>query len=194
MGYAYRLLKKYDESLANYNKAIQLRPQENIFRRYRAEFYMEFGKYKEAFADYDSIIENFPHFTSYCLRANAYMSIGKYKEALKDYEQRAVLAKKVPMKKVFCDECDEKVKEVEKIIRGLVPVSKSHSSSNLSKIVKGLGASMLFGSVLDFSIRRPKLFSKKNRRSVIGFFLGGVTFISGYFLSKEEKPRLGQLK
>ena len=61
-GNAYNALKKYEEAIADYTKAIELAPKDANNYRARGSAYSNLKKYPEAFADYTKAIELDPKY------------------------------------------------------------------------------------------------------------------------------------
>ena len=87
-GYAYNEKNEYDLALADYNKAIELKPNyENVYNN-RGSAYKGKGEYDKALADYNKAIELNPNYAeAYNNRGNVYSDKGEYDKALADYNK-----------------------------------------------------------------------------------------------------------
>ncbi|MDR0461165.1 MAG: tetratricopeptide repeat protein, partial [Nitrososphaerota archaeon] len=84
----YLTLGKYSKALANYNKAIELKPDYADSYFNRGYFYQTLEKYSKALTDYDKAIELKPDYAdAYNNRGSAYLTLGKYSKALTDYNK-----------------------------------------------------------------------------------------------------------
>ena len=80
--------KKYKKAIKNYDKAIEINPQNAGAYYNRAGAKNELKKYKEAIQDYDRAIELDPkNVAAYYNRAGAKNELKKYKEAIQDYDR-----------------------------------------------------------------------------------------------------------
>lgn len=87
-GIAYANLKKYEEAIANFNKAIGIDENNKDAYNNRGNVYSYLKKYKEAIADYNKTIgidEDFKE--AYNGRGIAYSYLKKYEEAIADYNK-----------------------------------------------------------------------------------------------------------
>ena len=85
-------LKKYEDAIINFNKAIKL--QNDFFNsfRYRGESKSKIGKYKEAIKDLDKAINLEPNLSYlYFIRGRIKDSLFKYAEAIKDCNEAITL-------------------------------------------------------------------------------------------------------
>jgi len=77
-----------DNSIANYNKAIELNSSNPAIYYKRGDAYDELGEYGKAIADYSKAIQLNPNYiNAYYNRGCAYGEIGKYEEAIADYNK-----------------------------------------------------------------------------------------------------------
>lgn len=75
-------------ALANYNKAIQLSPQNSSLYLNRALVFLKKKDYEKAIAEYDKVIELSPKdLIAYANRANSYEKIGNTEKAVTDYKK-----------------------------------------------------------------------------------------------------------
>ncbi|MBC7252278.1 MAG: tetratricopeptide repeat protein, partial [Anaerolineae bacterium] len=78
-GETYRLMEKYDEALADLNRAVELRPDLAWAIALRGETYRLMGKYDEALADFNRAIELQPDYArAIAHRGETYRQMGKY--------------------------------------------------------------------------------------------------------------------
>ena len=79
---------KHEKAIADYDKAIELDPNDSSHYYFRAQARVELKQYKEAIADYDKVIElesNDPY--NYVSRAQVRVKLGQYEEAIADYSK-----------------------------------------------------------------------------------------------------------
>ena len=69
-------LNKYDEAIANFNKALEINPDYESCYHNRAFCYDQLKDFDKAIEDYTKVIEMKPHFLSYYNRGNTYFVIG----------------------------------------------------------------------------------------------------------------------
>jgi len=75
-------------SIADYNKPIELSPDNADAYYKRGNDYGEMGEYSKAIADYNKVIELRPnHLSAYYNRGCAYSEIGEYGKAIADYNK-----------------------------------------------------------------------------------------------------------
>lgn len=75
-------------AMANYNKAIQLSPQNSALYLNRALVFLKKKDYEKAIADYDKVIELSPNdLIAYANRANSYEKVGNTEKAVADYKK-----------------------------------------------------------------------------------------------------------
>ncbi len=83
-------LKRYDEALADFGKAIELDPDYSPAYNNRGNVHMELQRYEDAIRDFTSAIELAPAYgAAYNNRANALLALGRIVEAEDDF-RRAV--------------------------------------------------------------------------------------------------------
>jgi len=79
---------EYGRTAADYDKLIELDPDNADAYHERGDFYYETDQYGKAIADYSRAIELEPRYTSaYFNRAYAYGEIGEYEKAIADYSE-----------------------------------------------------------------------------------------------------------
>ncbi len=89
----YYALKRYEEALADTNRAIELSPETARFYDDRGDVYYSLEKYEEALTDYSRAIELSPETAVfYDDRGNAYYSLEKYEEALAAFNRAIELS------------------------------------------------------------------------------------------------------
>lgn len=87
-GNAYIDLKKYNEAIADFTKALELKPDYAEAYLNRGTVYDELKKYNEAIADYSKAIELKPDYDlAYNDRGLTYYHLQKYEEAIDDYKK-----------------------------------------------------------------------------------------------------------
>jgi len=78
----------YNTSLQDFNKAIELSPNDASAYGNRGVTYQMLGKYYEAIVDYNKAIELNPKYAeAYINRGDSYDNLGKYYEAIDDYNK-----------------------------------------------------------------------------------------------------------
>jgi len=79
---------EYGRTMADYDKLIELDPDNANAYYERGDFYYEMDEYNKAIADYSKAIELDPgHVLAYFNRAYAYGEIGEYNKAIADYSK-----------------------------------------------------------------------------------------------------------
>ena len=97
-GTHYLNLKEYQQALENYDRAIQLNPNEAVAYIFRGVAYYELGNYQQAIKDYDRAIQLDPNRArAYHYRGSAFSSLGNYQQAIKDYDRAIELDPKLAM-------------------------------------------------------------------------------------------------
>jgi tetratricopeptide (TPR) repeat protein len=91
-GRQHRLAGHYDEALADFNRAIDLKPQYSDAFSGRGETYRLMGRYEEALADFNRAIDLSSKLGSrdewaIASRGETYHSMGRYEEALADFNR-----------------------------------------------------------------------------------------------------------
>ena len=85
-------MKRYHQAIADFDKAIELSPDQYFyyFRRAKAKF--ELGQYQETITDLDTAIQLYPNDDrNYLLRGNAKEQIGDLEGAKSDLEKALTL-------------------------------------------------------------------------------------------------------
>ena len=88
-GFAYGELKQYDKAIADFDKAIELNPEDvHVDYRNRGVAYRKLKQYDKAIADYDKAIELNPKDAdTYHNRGFAYDELKQYDKAIADYDK-----------------------------------------------------------------------------------------------------------
>ncbi|MBD2015204.1 CHAT domain-containing protein [Microcoleus sp. FACHB-53] len=87
-GETYRLVKRYDEALADFDRAIELDPNYAFAFASRGETYRLLGQYDKALADFDRAIDLDSYYTfALASRGWVYMALNCYNEALADFDR-----------------------------------------------------------------------------------------------------------
>ena len=75
-------------SIEDFNRAIELNPNDAHAYGNRGNFYSELGQYERAIEDYDKAIElDIFDPTTYYNRGNSYSDLGQYQRAIEDYDK-----------------------------------------------------------------------------------------------------------
>lgn len=78
----------YEAALADFNKAVELRPMDAVIVNTRGGFFAGYGKYEEALADFERAIQLDPNYASaYVNQANIFADMGEYEKAIADYNR-----------------------------------------------------------------------------------------------------------
>jgi len=91
-GVAYLQQGLYDQSIADFTKAIELNPHVMYTYIYRGIAYGKKGLYDQAIADYTKAIELHPDPNAYSGRGQAYNAQGFYDRAITDYSKAIALS------------------------------------------------------------------------------------------------------
>jgi tetratricopeptide (TPR) repeat protein len=75
----------YEKAIGYYGKAVKMKPKEIRYYEARAYIFEQVKKYKEAIADYSTLIELQPNERNYQKRAEIYFKGDDYKNAVKDF-------------------------------------------------------------------------------------------------------------
>jgi tetratricopeptide (TPR) repeat protein len=87
-GVAFRLLSRYDDALADFNRAIELDPEDAWAISLRGAIYHDLGHYDEAFADASRAVELRPKSAQYITsRGEVRMHLDQYDDALADFSR-----------------------------------------------------------------------------------------------------------
>jgi len=87
-GDVYRLLKRYDEALKDFDTVIELDPNSEWAIARRGETYRSMEKYEEALLNFDTVIELDPNSEwAIASRSVTYLLMERYDEALKDFDK-----------------------------------------------------------------------------------------------------------
>jgi len=79
---------KYEESLSDFDRAIELDPEYQGALTNRGETYLQMGKYEEALSDFGRAIEIDPEDEwALAQRGLTYRQMGKYEESLSDFDR-----------------------------------------------------------------------------------------------------------
>lgn len=84
-------IKNQEKELENYEKAIKLAPNNPKGYEYRASLFKRNKKYKEAIADYTTLIRLLPKANYYLQRANIYFDLANYQGAINDLSKAILL-------------------------------------------------------------------------------------------------------
>lgn len=88
LGWLYQNQGKLQQTLANYNKAIELDPKNSLAYNNRGLIYDQQGDYPHAISDFSKAIELVPtHFAAFTNRGVVYYRQGNYQQAMADYNQ-----------------------------------------------------------------------------------------------------------
>jgi serine/threonine protein kinase/tetratricopeptide (TPR) repeat protein len=97
--YAYKQLKRYEEALADYSKAIELAPEYLQAWNDRGIVYSGFRQWEEAIADFSRAIELDPESArAWNNRGWAYANVGRWEKAIADYSKAINLDPKVALR------------------------------------------------------------------------------------------------
>jgi tetratricopeptide (TPR) repeat protein len=81
-------LGRYEEAVASYDKAIEIKPDDEEAWNNRGIALRNLGRYEEAVASYDKALEIKPDFeTAWNNRGNALRNLGRYEEAVASYDK-----------------------------------------------------------------------------------------------------------
>ena len=96
-GISYRATKRPELAIADYAKAVSLKPTDPNFVLNRANAYSDLGKTEEAVADYGRALQMSPNWGfAYAQRANFYHGKGRIDDALRDYAKAIALEPSYP--------------------------------------------------------------------------------------------------
>ena len=88
LAYSYQMLDELPKALKEYDKALEIAPNEMTLLQQRANIYLQLDSIEQALKDYNELIKHEPSNTGALLcRAHIYTNIGEYDKAWKDYEQ-----------------------------------------------------------------------------------------------------------
>ena len=89
--------KQLDQALADFDKALQIAPNDANARRFRGFVFISKGEWEKAIDDYTVVIQKVPDDGgAYERRAFAYRNLKKYKEAIADYTKAIATDSKDP--------------------------------------------------------------------------------------------------
>jgi tetratricopeptide (TPR) repeat protein len=89
---AKHVLKRYEEALADWNRALELKPDDPEILNNRGVTYHDLGRYDEALADYNRALELRPDDPeTLCNRGAAYNRLDRYDDALADLNRAIIL-------------------------------------------------------------------------------------------------------
>jgi tetratricopeptide (TPR) repeat protein len=92
-GWAWKQQKSLDNALKDYDKAVELSPEQCAWRNNRALIWIEKKEYDKAIADYDESIKLFPQYgLAYRNRGNCWLKKKEYEKALKDFTRAIELS------------------------------------------------------------------------------------------------------
>ena len=101
-GNALKLLKRYEESLASYDRAVALQPNHADAHNNRGQVLRELGRYNEALASYDRALALRPHHVmAHCNAAALRLLTGDFGRGWVHYEWRWLKKSVVPTKRNF---------------------------------------------------------------------------------------------
>jgi tetratricopeptide (TPR) repeat protein len=87
-GRLFRILKEYDEAIISYDKALQLKPSNDLAWLSRGVALRNLGRYEEAIASYNKALQFKPDYDSaWYNRGNALRNLGRYEEAIASYDK-----------------------------------------------------------------------------------------------------------
>jgi len=87
-GTAQAFLSQYEQAIADFDRAIQLDPQDAKAYSNRGAAYADLGQYEQAIADFDQAIQINPQYAEvYTNRGAAYAGLGQYEQAITDYDR-----------------------------------------------------------------------------------------------------------
>ena len=102
LGLAYFVLDRPDESLAAFDRAIELNPNETTAWDYRGQIFYELERYEQAVSDFDQAISLEPDTAFYHrAKADALLSLEQFDEALKSASKAIELDETDPMNYVI---------------------------------------------------------------------------------------------
>jgi tetratricopeptide (TPR) repeat protein len=79
---------RYEQALADFDKAIELDPSYDWAIAHRGETYRQMGRYEEALADFGKAIELDPSYHwAIASRGQTYLQMGRYEQALADLDK-----------------------------------------------------------------------------------------------------------
>jgi len=91
-GNAYAELNEHERAIEDYNKTIELDPNDAKAYYNRGLAYAELNKYEQAIEDYDKAIELNPNYAeAYANRGIAYSEIHRYEESARDLKKAGIL-------------------------------------------------------------------------------------------------------
>jgi tetratricopeptide (TPR) repeat protein len=87
-GIAYANLGNYQQAIKDFNKAIELEPDDAYAYNHRGSTYSDLGNYQQAIKDFNKAIELKPDYSyAYNNRGIAYAALGNYQQAIKDFNK-----------------------------------------------------------------------------------------------------------
>ena len=83
-------LKEYQKAIADYTKAIELKPDYYLAYYNRGNVHNNLKEYQKAIADYNQAIELKPDYANaYYNRGNVHFDLKEYQKAIEDYQKAA---------------------------------------------------------------------------------------------------------
>jgi tetratricopeptide (TPR) repeat protein len=87
-GRLFGILEEYEEAIASYDKALQLKPDNDLALYNRGNALRKLGRYEEAIASYDKALQFKPdNDLALYNRGNALGNLGRYEEAIASYDK-----------------------------------------------------------------------------------------------------------
>lgn len=158
----------YNEAIKNFDKAIELDPNDWIAYKFRGITNDELGKYQEAIKDYDKIIELNPkNSIAYNNRGYAKNNCGKYEEAIKDFDMTIELNPKhstVYSNRGYAKAKLEKYEEAIKDFEKAIEISPKVEYFNDLKIIKGMLSKSEEKSSVQYKLKNSNTRKKSSKK------------------------------